>query len=119
MLAAPGVQFFAVVALFILRQEHGNELVAAFSDLASHLLEAHVMPEPYQGVMPSQRVEIDRIDQGTVNVEDCGLWHSTSSMHEQDFDGGLAAPAGRPLQIENTGKGFKRPLRFRRSMTWI
>jgi hypothetical protein len=52
MLAAPPVEFLATVALFIFGQEYRDEFVAAFSDVAPRLLEAHIVSEPDHGFPP-------------------------------------------------------------------
>src|SRR6185295_16505873 len=83
MLAAPSVEFLTVIAPFLLGQEDWNELVAALSDLTSRLLEAHVMTETNHGLMPCQRVKIDRVQKRAVHVEDRGLRHSSSSVNGQ------------------------------------
>ena len=60
MVIAIGIAFAfgkpGVVALFILRQEHRNELVTSLAYLTSRLLEAHVMSKPDHGFMPRHRV---------------------------------------------------------------
>jgi hypothetical protein len=58
-LATPILQFFAVIALLVLGQKDWNKLVAALSDLASSLFEAHRVPEADHGLLPCQRMEID------------------------------------------------------------
>src|ERR1700749_2642272 len=77
-LASPLSDLLGVVSLLIRRQKHRNELVAAFPDLAPHLLEGDVMAELYHGLMPGKRVEIDRVEQGAVEIKDGGFGHKAS-----------------------------------------
>jgi hypothetical protein len=64
-----------VVPLFVGGQEDWNELVAALSDLASRLLEGHVVTELRHRFVPGKGVEIHRIQKRAVQVEDRGFRH--------------------------------------------
>ena len=74
MLAALGVEFLATVPLGLLGREDGNELVPAFADLTSRLLEADVVAKLYHGFVPRDRVQVNGTRQRPVQVEDCGAW---------------------------------------------
>src|SRR6202012_6278106 len=73
--AAPLFELLAMVSLLSRRQKDRNELVAAFPDLAPHLLEGDVVAELDHGFMPGKRVEIDRVEQGAVEIKDGGFGH--------------------------------------------
>jgi hypothetical protein len=64
-----------VVPLFVGGQEDWNELVAALSDLASRLLEGHVVTELHHRFVPGDGVEIDGVQKRPVQVEDRGFRH--------------------------------------------
>jgi hypothetical protein len=68
-----------MISLLVFRKKYGNELVAALSDLASRLLEADLVAELGHRFMPGERVEIDRVQERSVEVEDSCLRHSRSS----------------------------------------
>ena len=53
----------------------GNELVSTLADLASSLFEAHIVAELNHGFLPCERVEIHRVQQRAVQVEDSGFRH--------------------------------------------
>jgi hypothetical protein len=81
-----------MVPLGLLRQEDGNQLVAALSYLASRLVEADVVAEPYHGLVPCDRVQINGIRQGAIQVEDRGTWQS--NLH---FTYWLSSPKTLPI----------------------
>jgi hypothetical protein len=70
-----------MVVLIGVGEKHWNQLVAALADLTSHLLEGHAMAEVFQRFLPCHCVEVDGIDQGAIDIEDCGFGH------EQSFKG--------------------------------
>jgi hypothetical protein len=70
MVGPPGVQFLAMVALLDGGQDRQNELVAALSDLASHLFRAAIVAELDHRFVPGDRVKIDGVEQRAVQVED-------------------------------------------------
>ena len=72
-LPAPLLQFLAVVPLFVSGQEDRNELVAALADLASSLLETHIVAEAHHRFVPCECVQIDRIDERAIQIENCGF----------------------------------------------
>jgi hypothetical protein len=64
-----------MLLLLGLREEHGDELVAALADLTARLLECHVMTEFDQCLLPRARVQVDGIDQRPIDVEDGSFGH--------------------------------------------
>jgi hypothetical protein len=76
-LAAPLLQFLAMVSLRLVGEKFGNELVASLADLAPRLLEADVVTELSHRFMPCERVKIDGIQQRPVEIEDGGVRHFT------------------------------------------
>src|SRR5581483_4217441 len=78
-LSTPILHFFAVIPLFVDRQKHGNELVAALADLTSRLLEAHIVAKLHKRFVPSERMQIDGVQERPVKVEDGGFGHLVSS----------------------------------------
>lgn len=57
-LAAPLLQFLAVVSLLFGGQELGNQLVATLADLAAGLVETDIVAEFHHRFVPCERVEI-------------------------------------------------------------
>ena len=72
-LAAPFLKFRAVIPLFVGRKEDRNQLVSSFADLASSLVEAHIMTELEHRLLPCEGVEVHRVQQRAVQVEDRGF----------------------------------------------
>ena len=72
-LAAPLLHFLAVIPLRVLGQEVRNQLVAALADLAAGLFEADVVAELRDRFVPGERVQIDGVEQRSVEVEDGGF----------------------------------------------
>jgi hypothetical protein len=64
-----------VVFLVFGGHEFGNELVATFADLAAGLFEADAVSEFHHRFVPGKRVEIHRVQQCPVQVEDRGFRH--------------------------------------------
>jgi hypothetical protein len=50
-------------------------LVAALADLHVYVLQADRDAKMLQGFDPALTIDVDRIDQGTVDVEDDCSWH--------------------------------------------
>ena len=59
-------------------QEHGHQLIAALADLAANIFELEVVPIVVEGVLPGSGMQIDRIDQRAVDVEDHRFGHNPS-----------------------------------------
>src|SRR3978361_44640 len=59
-LTSPLFQLLAVVALLVSGQEDRNELVSPLAYLASDLVEAHIVAELEQCLLPRQRLQIQR-----------------------------------------------------------
>ena len=76
-LAPPLLHLLAIVFLLALVEEHGDKLVATFADLAAGLLERHIMPEFAQRLLPRARMEVDGVNESSINVEDRGFRHVT------------------------------------------
>jgi hypothetical protein len=53
-----------------------QDLVAALTDLDPHILERDINAKILQGFDPAFGVQIDRVDQGPVNIEDDCLGHA-------------------------------------------
>src|SRR5205085_10198329 len=51
------------------RKEDRHELVAALAELRTHLHEGHLVAKMREGFLPGFRVQVDRIDEGAVYVE--------------------------------------------------
>ena len=70
--AAVGLDLISAAIEFFLGEEDRHELVAALADLRTHVGEGHLMAEMGEGFLPGFRVQVDRVDQGAVDVEnDC------------------------------------------------
>src|ERR1051325_5375887 len=65
---------------FFLREKDGQQLIAALADLMAHLCKRNLTPEMSERLLPRARVQINRIDQRPVNVEDHGFRHQASSL---------------------------------------
>ena len=58
-------------------QEHGHQLIAAFADLATNILEIEVVPIVVKGVLPGSGMQIDGINQRAVHVKDYRFGHNS------------------------------------------
>ena len=67
-----------MISQFSVRQKDRHQIISALADLTARLFEADVMSEMSEGLMSWQRMEIDRVNQRPVDVEDCSEWHRTS-----------------------------------------
>lgn len=67
-----------MVPLIVDGQKDGNELVSAFTDLASNTFETYVVAKLEQSFLPCQRVEIHRVQKRAVQIEDCGFRQLTA-----------------------------------------
>jgi hypothetical protein len=53
----------------VLVEKHRHKLVAALADLAAHVLLRNVKPVMLEGLGPGLRIQRDRVDEGSVDVE--------------------------------------------------
>jgi hypothetical protein len=55
-----------------------EELIAAFSDLQVLILKDGLHAEVLEGLNPGSRMEIDRVDERAIHIEENGfrLWHA-------------------------------------------
>lgn len=67
-----------MVPLIVDGQKDGNELVSAFTDLASNTFETYVVAKLEQSFLPCQRVEIHRVQKRAVQIEDSGFRQLTA-----------------------------------------
>src|SRR4051794_34706542 len=74
------LHLLAELAQLILRKEHRHQLIAALPDLVSDLLKRNLAAVESHGILPGTRVQIHRIHQGTVNVENHCTWHSLNPL---------------------------------------
>jgi hypothetical protein len=64
-----------------LRQEDRHKLIAALSDLPADITEPDRVSEFGKGVDPGLGVDVDRIDERAVDIEDDGLERALLSVH--------------------------------------
>ena len=62
----------------LLRQQREQQQVTALADLGADPVEGKVMAEVAQGLFPGFRMEIHRVDQRAVDIEDDRLEHESS-----------------------------------------
>ena len=61
-----------MISLISLGQEHRNELVTPFTNLTASLFEGHRVTKLDQRLLPCARVQVDGVDQGSVDIENGG-----------------------------------------------
>ena len=66
-------QIFGEALLLLLGEEKGDDLIAAFADLAAYLVVGEVFAEVLKGFVPRGGVLVDGIDQSAVHIENHGL----------------------------------------------
>ena len=72
------LELLAELAILFLGQEMGDELVPALADLRAYLRGGGVNPEVRERLLPGARMQVDRVDQGPVDVEDRRPGHAKS-----------------------------------------
>src|ERR1700730_18622702 len=69
-LAAVGLDLLPTCVDLLLREEHRQELITALADLRAHRREVNRVADMRQCFLPGLGMEVDRINQGAVDVED-------------------------------------------------
>jgi len=66
--------------IFLLRlgQEDGDKLVTPFADLTACLFKGHLMTEFHQCFVSGESMQIDRVDQRSVDIENGCFGHARS-----------------------------------------
>ena len=79
--AAAFFELFAKSLDLLLREEDRHELVAALSDLPADIAKPDLVPEFGKGIDPGLGMDVDRIDERSVDVEDDGLERTLLCIH--------------------------------------
>ena len=64
----------------LLRQEHADDLIAAFPNLPTHNCKFDVDTIISEGSNPRPGMHVDRIDQRPIDIEDNGFNHRSDSQ---------------------------------------
>src|SRR5262245_38317562 len=63
------LHFVAEIFEFLLREICRHQLIRPFSDLSTYGLKSNVFPELRECSLPSSRIEINRVNYRTINIE--------------------------------------------------